>query len=214
MLELRFHGRGGQGVVVGTTILGETFFSIGKNVQFFPEFGTERRGSPVQAFLRVADERIRCRYGIYEPDHVILFDTSILKTVDITSGLKENGRILINSKKAPEEFGFRGKWRTATIDADGISLKYGLGSEAAPIINAAMTGAFAGLIGMIPAEALAEAVRRSVPVKHEQNAAAALEAFNEAKKMRRESEGFGKKDSIHRRERLAYAACNLGQHAL
>lgn len=214
MLELRFHGRGGQGIVVGTTILGEAYFITGKTVQFFPEFGTERRGSPVQAFLRVADDRIRCRYSIYEPDHVILFDTSILKAVNITSGLKENGWILINSKKAPEEFGFSGKWRVATIDADRISLKYGLGGEASPIINAAMTGAFAGLIGKIPAEAVEEAVRRSVPVKHEQNAAAAAEAFSEARKMRRESEGFDKKDSIFRRERLAYASGSLGQHAL
>jgi len=76
----------------------------GNHVQFFPEFGVERRGAPVQAFLRVSGSKIRSHYNIYEPDHVILFDNALLNTVNVIEGLKDGGWILINSRKAPDEF--------------------------------------------------------------------------------------------------------------
>lgn len=181
MLELRVHGRGGQGVVLGSAILGKAYFRENKSVQFFPEFGVERRGSPVQAFLRVSEDKIRCHYGISEPDNIILFDESLLASVDIAKGIKENGWILINSKKSPDDFHFDAKCKVATIDADGISLANGLGTETAPIINAAMTGAFAGLLGDLPVDSLAAAIRSSVPAKPDRNEAAAREAFYKIK---------------------------------
>ncbi|MDD4496342.1 MAG: 2-oxoacid:acceptor oxidoreductase family protein [Eubacteriales bacterium] len=224
MLELRFHGRGGQGVVVGSTILGKAFFYDGNNAQFFPEFGVERRGAPVQAFLRVSDEKIRCRYNIYEPDHIILFDMLLLSTVDVTQGLKDNGWILINSKKPPEEFSLNRNYRVATIDADGISLKHGLGTEAAPIINAAMTGAFARIIGSISEESLVRAVRESVPARLDQNEAAAREAFNGVKILGMGSDCIGRdctgrdctenENRVQIRKRIAVAGRNIGQHAI
>jgi 2-oxoacid:acceptor oxidoreductase gamma subunit (pyruvate/2-ketoisovalerate family) len=214
MLELRFHGRGGQGVVVGSTILGKAFFYDGNNVQFFPEFGVERRGAPVQAFLRVANEKIRCRYNIYEPDHIILFDMLLLNTVNVTEGLKDNGWILVNSKKLPEELKLSRNYRIATIDADGISLKHGLGAEAAPIINAAMTGAFAGIIGSISEESLVRAVRESVPARLDQNEAAAIEAFHEVKILETGSDCIGREDRIQKGSRIAVAGSNIGKHAV
>ncbi|MDD4189016.1 MAG: 2-oxoacid:acceptor oxidoreductase family protein [Eubacteriales bacterium] len=181
MLELRVHGRGGQGVVVGSAILGKAYFIENKSVQFFPEFGVERRGSPVQAFLRVSEDKIRCNYSISEPDNIILFDESLLNSVDIAKGIKNNGWILINSKKRPECFHFDANCRVATIDADGISLANGLGTETAPIINAAMTGAFAGLLGDLPVESIAAAIHSSVPARPDKNEAAAREAFYKIK---------------------------------
>lgn len=177
MVEIRFHGRGGQGVVVGSSILGMSFFYEGDYVQFFPEFGVERRGSPLQAFLRVSKNKLKTHYNIYKPDHIVLFDTHLLGSVNVVEGLKDGGWILINSKRNPNEFDFDKKYRVATIDADGISLAHGLGSEASPIINASMVGAFARIIGTLSIDSVSKAVRESVPAKVDANVASAIDAF-------------------------------------
>lgn len=177
MLEIRLHGRGGQGIVVGSSILGMAFFHEGNQVQFFPEFGVERRGAPVQAFLRVSESKIKAHYSIYEPDHIILFDNGLLNTVNVVEGLKNGGWILINSKKAPDEFNFDKKFRIATIDADGISLQNNLGSASSPIINAAITGAFARIMGNLKIDSVTKAVMESVPIKINENVMSAKIAF-------------------------------------
>lgn len=177
MLEIRFHGRGGQGIVVGSGILGMAFFYEGNSVQYFPEFGVERRGAPVQAFLRVSDTKIKAHYNIYEPDHVILFDSALMNTVNVIDGLKTGGWILINSRKKPGEFSFDKKYRIATIDADGISLANRLGNTSSPIINAAVAGAFARVIGNISMDSLVKAVMESAPVKKEENVMSAKTAY-------------------------------------
>ena len=177
MLEVRFHGRGGQGIVVGSGILGMAYFYEDNQVQYFPEFGVERRGAPVQAFLRVSDSKIKTHYSINEPDHVILFDTTLLQTVDVIKGLKSGGMILINSKKSPDEFNFDKKFKVATIDADGISLQNKLGSAASPIINAAIVGAFAKAIGNLKIESVIKAVAESVPAKIAENITSAETAY-------------------------------------
>lgn len=177
MLEIRFHGRGGQGIVVGSSILGMAFFYEGNQVQFFPEFGVERRGAPVQAFLRVSDLKIRAHYSIYEPDHVILFDSALLNTVNVIEGLKDGGWLLINSRKDPDEFKFDKKYKIATIDADGISIQYKLGSVASPIINAAIAGAYAKITGNLRIDSVIKAVIESVPSKIEENIKSAKTAF-------------------------------------
>lgn len=177
MTEVRFHGRGGQGIVVGCSIVGMVYFYEDYAVQFFPEFGVERRGSPVQAFLRVSDTKIREHFSIKEPDCVVLFDRSIMDSVNVTSGLKEGGMILINSKKSPDEFGFGKKFKVATIDADAISQKYKLGNAASPIINAAMAGAYAKMVGNLNIKSLTKAISESVPVKIEENIMSAATAY-------------------------------------
>ncbi len=91
MIEIRTHGRGGQGAVIASEILAEAFFREGKYVQAFPAFGVERRGAPVVAFTRVADDEIRERCEIYEPDHLIVLDPVLIDTVNITAGLKKGG---------------------------------------------------------------------------------------------------------------------------
>lgn len=100
MVEIRFHGRGGQGAVIASKILASALFKEGKYAQSFPAFGAERRGAPVMAFTRFDKKTITRRSMVYEPDHVVVLDEPILEVVDVTAGLKENGWILINTPQA------------------------------------------------------------------------------------------------------------------
>lgn len=177
MIEIRFHGRGGQGTVVGSGIIGTAFFNEGYQVQFFPEFGVERRGAPLQAFMRASDSKIKAHYNIYNPDHVVLFDSTLLQSQNITDGLKKGGWVLINSKKQPSDLNISSDYKVATIDADGISLDNRLGSAASPIINAAMSGAFAKMSGLVSLDSVIKSVRESVPAKIEENVKAACCAY-------------------------------------
>ncbi len=177
MLEIRFHGRGGQGTVIASKILAYAFAHEGKFVQAFPEFGVERRGAPVTAFLRVSDSRINIRSKIYEPQHLIVLEPTLIGAVDITSGLKKGGFIVVNSKKKPDEINLNVDSKIATVDATGIAIKYRLGSKVSPIVNTAILGAFAKLTGFVKLESVLEAIREEVPVKPDANADAAKEAF-------------------------------------
>ncbi len=177
MYEIRFHGRGGQGAVVASTVLASAFFKEKKFVQAFPSFGAERRGAPVVAFTRVSDQEIRERFGIYEPDCLIILDSSLTRRQGIASGLKEGHWIIVNSDRKPEDFRFLGPYRVATLDANSIAQKYGLGSVSVPIVNTTILGAFSKATQMVTIESIMEAVRENVPSKPENNAKAALEAF-------------------------------------
>ncbi len=178
MIEIRIHGRGGQGAVIASQILAEAAFREGMHVQAFPSFGSERRGAPVAAFVRLDDEPIRVRTEIYEPDGLIVLDQSLIlqKLVDVTQGLKEEGWILINSSHPPEEFAHLGSYRVATVDAAHIAVQHRLGSITAPIVNTAILGAFSTVTGLVGLEHIAEAIDATVPVKPEANVAAAREA--------------------------------------
>jgi pyruvate ferredoxin oxidoreductase gamma subunit/2-oxoisovalerate ferredoxin oxidoreductase gamma subunit len=177
MYEIRFHGRGGQGAVVASTVLASAFFKERKFVQAFPNFGAERRGAPVVAFTRVSDQEIRERFGIYEPDCLIILDSSLTRRKGITQGLKEGHWIIINSDRRPEEYIFLGPYCVATLDANTIAQKYGLGNVAVPIVNTTILGAFAKATRKVEIESIMDAVRENVPSKPEQNAKAALEAY-------------------------------------
>jgi 2-oxoacid:acceptor oxidoreductase gamma subunit (pyruvate/2-ketoisovalerate family) len=181
MIEIRTHGRGGQGAVIASEILAEAFFREGKFVQAFPAFGVERRGAPVVAFTRVADDEIRERCEIYEPDHSIVLDPVLIDTVNITAGLKENGWIIINTNRPMEGSGLLATYRIATVDANAIAVKYGLGSRATPIVNTAIIGAFAAATGLVSLEAVLNAVEEFVPLKKKNNTKAAEEAFKNVK---------------------------------
>jgi 2-oxoacid:acceptor oxidoreductase gamma subunit (pyruvate/2-ketoisovalerate family) len=178
MFEIRFHGRGGQGVVVASILLTSAFFKEEKFVQAFPSFGAERRGAPVVAFTRVSDREIRERFGIYKPDCLIILDSSLTLRKGITSGLKENHWIIINSDKTPQDYVDLGPYRVATLDANSISLKYGLGSSAVPIVNTTILGAFSRVTGTVRIESILDAVRENAPSKPEKNASAAREAYD------------------------------------
>lgn len=176
MIEIRFHGRGGQGAVVASNLLAMAAFREGKDVQAFPYFGVERRGAPVTAFTKLDDKPVRIKSQIYEPDHVIVMDASLLKAVDVTLGLKAEGVVLINTDKKPQEVqGIKGK--IATVDATAIAVKHGLGSREAPIVNTAILGAFAKATGIVKIESLVESILDSAPAKKNENAEAAKEAY-------------------------------------
>jgi 2-oxoacid:acceptor oxidoreductase gamma subunit (pyruvate/2-ketoisovalerate family) len=136
MIEIRFHGRGGQGAVTAARLLAEAAFNEGKYCQAFPSFGAERRGAPVLAFTRIDNKQIRIRTMVYEPNYVVVLDPTLLEVINVAAGLKKGGIIVVNAKEVPEELK---TWKVATVDATAIALEL-LGS---PITNTAMLGAFA-----------------------------------------------------------------------
>jgi 2-oxoacid:acceptor oxidoreductase gamma subunit (pyruvate/2-ketoisovalerate family) len=189
MIEIRFHGRGGQGAVVASKVLAVAFFHERYHVQSFPAFGVERRGAPVQAFLRIDQKPVQLRSAIYTPDHIIVLDPTLVAAVDVTSGLKPGGWILINTSHGPGDFPqFKG-FRTATVDATAIALRNGLGSRTNPIVNTAILGAFAGATSLLEIGSVVLAIREELPVKRNENARAAREASLEVQAMRENRTG-------------------------
>jgi 2-oxoacid:acceptor oxidoreductase gamma subunit (pyruvate/2-ketoisovalerate family) len=180
MIEIRFHGRGGQGAVIASKILASALFKEGKYAQACPAFGSERRGAPVMAFTRMDKKEITRRSMIYEPDHVVVLDEPILDVVDVTAGLKEKGWILINTPKPPAAFPRLGNFRVATVDANRIAADNGLGSVSSPVVNTVILGAFARITGLVGLKAVLEGIKEYVPAKIEANIAAAQAAYDQA----------------------------------
>ena len=126
MIEIRWHGRGGQGAKTASLLLADAAFNTGKYIQGFPEYGPERMGAPITAYNRISDTPIRIHSNIYEPDHVVVVDDTLLESVDVTAGLKESGAIVINTTKDGEYLakalkGYKGK--VYTIDARKVSME-------------------------------------------------------------------------------------------
>lgn len=124
-VEIRWHGRGGQGAKTASLLLADAAFNFGKYVQGFPEYGPERMGAPITAYNRISDERLPIHSNIYEPDYVVVVDDTLIASVDVTAGLKEDGAIIINTTKSPDEVrpllkGYKGK--VCTVDAKTISV--------------------------------------------------------------------------------------------
>ena len=180
MVEIRFHGRGGQGTVTACKALADALMMEDKWVQTFPEYGVERRGAPVVSFTRIDDKRIYMRCKIYEPDHVVVMDPTLMEAVDVTEGLKDGGWVIINSEKSPEQFELPDRFKVRTFDASSLAVKYGLGSKAAPIVNMPMLAAFAKITGFVGKKALLDAVQMESPFKKEENVKAAGEAYEKA----------------------------------
>jgi 2-oxoacid:acceptor oxidoreductase gamma subunit (pyruvate/2-ketoisovalerate family) len=183
MIEIRFHGRGGQWTVVASKVLADALAKEGNFVQAYPEFGVERRGAPVFSFIRIDNQPIYDKSRIYTPDHVIVVDPTLVEAIDITEGLKDGGVIVINSEKKPAEFRFPERFRVATIDATSIAVKHKLGSLASPIVNTAIVGAVVKILGLTKLESLLQAIKEGVPIKPEDNMAAAEEAYATAERM-------------------------------
>ncbi len=177
MIEIRFHGRGGQGAVIASELLAQAAFLEGKHPQSFPFFGVERRGAPVTAYTRIDDAPIQIRTSITDPDIVVVLDAGLLRTVNVTGGLKPSGLLLVNSDKAPDKVETPFKGRIATVDATGIALAHGLGSKATPITNTAILGALSQASGIVTLDSVRRAVERFVPAKPKENVAAAEDAF-------------------------------------
>ena len=126
LIEIRWHGRGGQGAKTASLLLADAAFNTGKYIQGFPEYGPERMGAPITAYNRISDNPITIHSNIYEPDYVVVVDDTLLETVDVTSGLKETGAIVINTTKSADYLksvlkGYKGK--IYTIDARKVSMQ-------------------------------------------------------------------------------------------
>ncbi|MBN8491525.1 MAG: 2-oxoacid:acceptor oxidoreductase family protein [Burkholderiales bacterium] len=180
MLQIRIHGRGGQGVVSAAEMLSIAAFEQGRHAQAFPSFGSERTGAPVVAFCRIDDQDIRLREPILAPDVLIVQDPTLLHQVDVFQGLKPDGYVLINSRQGFHALGlaeieqrFR-RERLVTVPATEMALKH-LGR---PLPNAVLLGGFAALSGLITLEAVAHAIRAKFGgAVADGNVAAAGEAF-------------------------------------
>jgi pyruvate ferredoxin oxidoreductase gamma subunit len=155
LVEIRWHGRGGQGAVTSAELLAKAAIHEGKFAQAFPAFGPERRGAPVVAFNRISGQKpIRVRAGITEPNIVVVLDATVLSVVNVTEGLKGNGVVVLNSKKKISELkpDFKGNWRLAVIDASRIARE----TLGVPIVNTTMLGALIKASGAVSVESLLE----------------------------------------------------------
>ena len=126
LIEIRWHGRGGQGAKTASLLLADAAFNTGKYIQGFPEYGPERMGAPITAYNRISSTPITVHSNIYEPDYVVVVDDTLLETVDVTAGLKETGGIVINTTKNEEYLKKALKGYTGniyTIDARKISME-------------------------------------------------------------------------------------------
>jgi pyruvate ferredoxin oxidoreductase gamma subunit len=182
LIEVRFHGRGGQGVVTAADFLAIAGFKEGYYTLSFPAFGAEKRGSPVASFLRISDEPIVVRDEIYNPDYVVVLDPSIFEAVNVTSGLKESGMLIANYPKSSEDLKafLKTNSKVLTINATKIAMKI-LGR---PITNTTMVGAFAGATGLFKLETLKETAEEFFegPLK-EKNVLAIEEAYRYMKEV-------------------------------
>jgi len=152
--EIRIHGRGGQGSVTAAEIIAVAAFEDKKYSQAFPAFGVERRGAPVMAFARIADNPIRVRSQIYNPDYVLVQDVTLLDVVDVAAGLKPDGKIIINTDRPKDKLKLKTEAQVVTIDATKIAMEI-LGR---PIVNTIMLGAFCGATGLVNLESMNAAV--------------------------------------------------------
>jgi pyruvate ferredoxin oxidoreductase gamma subunit len=181
MFQVRIHGRGGQGVVTAAEMLSVAAFEEGRHAQAFPSFGSERMGAPVVAFCRIADKEIRLREPIMEPDALIIQDPTLLHQVDVFSGLKAGGYILINTSRSFDELGlgdFLRNWpheRLCTVAATDLGMKH----VGRPMPNVPLLGGFAAVSGIIQLESVIKAINARFQGKIASgNVAAATEAYN------------------------------------
>jgi pyruvate ferredoxin oxidoreductase gamma subunit len=164
MIEIRWHGRGGQGAKTAALLLADVAFTAGMYVQGFPEYGPERMGAPITAYNRLDDHVIRVHSNIYEPDIVVVVDETLIKAVDVTAGLKPGGKLLINSKRRAEDILKEFPEINAeiyVIDAADISIRY-IGKN---IPNSPLLSAVARLTGLIPEAEFMKSVEEAISHK-------------------------------------------------
>ncbi|MEK7242242.1 MAG: pyruvate ferredoxin oxidoreductase subunit gamma [Planctomycetota bacterium] len=175
MIEIRIHGRGGQGIVTSGELIGFAAFSDGKYAQAYPSFGSERMGSPVTTYVRIDDCPIRTRTLIYNPDFIIIQDSTLLATEPVLDGLKPKGLVLVNTKKSADALGLDLNSRVLTIPATELAME-ALGR---PIVNTTILGAFAAASGAISLEGIRSALEhRFTKELAEKNLKAATKGYN------------------------------------
>lgn len=180
MIEVRFHGRGGQGAVTSAELMARTAIGNGKYAQAFPSFGPERRGAPVTAFLRISETPIRLREKVYTPNVVVVLDPTVMNVTKVDAGLSDDGCLIINSVHSVEairqQYGFRQK--IATVDALNIALEV----LRVPITNTVMMGALSKVMKVAtPAEVKVSLMERFGPALGPKNQEAFERAYENVK---------------------------------
>ncbi|MFX0170157.1 MAG: 2-oxoacid:acceptor oxidoreductase family protein [Candidatus Hodarchaeota archaeon] len=183
LFEIRFHGRGGQGAVTGAKILGDATRMEDKHFQAFAHYGAERRGAPVMAFTRVADEPIRIHSYIYEPEAVVILDETLLENPIVQNGIKEGIFVIVNTPRSPKEIKLKVKTKVSTVDATKIALEKGILVAGIAVVNTIMLGAVARATNIVSIESVKNAIRKTLadlPEKVvETNVEAAQRAYDE-----------------------------------
>lgn len=155
MIEIRLHGRGGQGGVTSAELVAKAAIAQGKSAQAFPSFGPERRGAPVVAFIRVDDKKIRQREKIYNPNIVLVLDPTLLDIVDVAEGLQDGGVVVVNSNQPPEELKKKYGWpKAAQLDANTVAME----ELGVPITNTTMLGALLKATGLLEPAQIEDAI--------------------------------------------------------
>lgn len=179
--EIRWHGRGGQGVVTASQILAQAALSEGRYVQAFPEFGPERTGAPLRGFTRISDRPIDLHSQVYTPDTVVVIDPTLLRAVNVTSGLRKGGRLLVNTPERPMELRRAlgdGDFKVYTVDATRIALDL-IGG---PYFNTPMLGALIRVSRVVPLASVVRMVEERFEGEiAERNVAALKRAFEEVR---------------------------------
>ena len=180
LIEICFHGRGGQGSVTAANLLVAAALKDGnKGVKAFPFFGAERRGAPVRAFARISDEEIHLRSEVYTPDIVIVLDESIMEIVDVFKGFKNGGKILINTTKNPNDFDFSKKYNIATVDATGVAIKHDILVGGIPVVNMPILGAVPKILDRVTLKSIqAEVKNKWTGELADKNVKATQDAYN------------------------------------
>ena len=188
LIEIRWHGRGGQGAKTAALLFGDAALASGKFIQAFPEYGPERMGAPVASFNRLSSKPILIHSGVTNPDIVIVLDPTLMESVDVTEGMPEDGVLIINTNKTPEEtkkeLGIKGKIKVFTVDASTIS-KETIGKD---IPNTSMLGALIRATGILSFKEMIEDTKGKLEKKFkskseviEGNLKAIERAYNEVK---------------------------------
>ena len=176
MMEIRIHGRGGQGAVTASRLLADAAYIDGKFSQAIPMYGTERRGAPLTCFVRLDDVRVRERELVSEPDIVVVLDPLLSTEQSVADGLKKGGLLILNSVKPPDEVKIGGDFRIATVDATTIALE----TLKRPITNTAILGAFSKAVGFPKVESIEKAILKRFPGRiGEMNITAIRRSFEE-----------------------------------
>lgn len=178
MIEIRFHGRGGQGAVTASRIIAIAAYEEGQYCQAIPMYGTERRGAPLTAFVRIDNQRVRERELVHNPDISVVLDPLIAKQQAVVESLKAGGLVLLNTSDNPEDVKLGGDFKVATVDATTIALE----TLGRPITNTAILGAFAKVTGIVKVESIEKAIKKNFPGRiGEMNIAAVKRSYEEVK---------------------------------
>ncbi len=177
MLEIRFHGSGGHGAVVASKFLAEAAARSGFQAQSFASYGALRRGGKVESYVRISDEPVPLRCKMYTPDYLVLMDESFVNDENALDGLKENGKILINTTKTDETYPSLQAYQVFTVDAYGIANEKGLVIPGGlPVINTTLLGALAGVLKEVSLEHLVQVIKQGTP-NPDKNAECAMEGY-------------------------------------